>query len=113
MNLIDKHILLLTSTNLACNPRSLKELKLIVDMKISVTVVAFNLHNWSTEREKELNEELPGINYQYLDGSRKIFFPWLLSSIFEKMGRVLIPFFSSNLSWCALAISKRSWLLLS
>ena len=113
MNFTDKHILLLTSTNLACNPRCLKELRLMVDMKISVTVVAFNLHNWSTEREKELNEELPGINYQYLESCRKDFFSWLLSSIFEKMGRVLIPFFSSNLSLYALAVSKRSWLLLS
>ncbi len=111
MNFTDKHILILTSTNLACNPRCLKELRLIVDMKISVTVVAFNLHNWSTERERELNKELQGINFQYLEGSRKNFFPWLLSSIFEKAGRILLPFFSSNLSLCALAVSKRSWLL--
>ena len=85
----------------------------MVDMKISVTVVAFNLHNWSTEREKELNKELPGINFQYLESSHKDFFSWLLSSIFEKTARILVLFFPSNLFLCALAVSKRSWLLLS
>ena len=109
----EKNILLLTSTNLTCNPRCLKELRLLVDMKIAVTVVAFNLHNWSTEREKELNKELPGVNFQYLESTRKDFIPWLLSSFFEKAGRILISFFPSNLFLSALAVSKRSWLLLS
>lgn len=109
---MNRQVVLLTSTNLTCNPRCLKELRLLVDMKVTVTVVAFNLHNWSTEREKELNKELPGINFQYLESTRKNFIPWLLATIFESVGRFLLIFFSSNLFLCALAVSKRGWLLL-
>lgn len=82
-------------------------------MGATVTVVAFDLHNWTKEKEKEINNELPEVNFHYLEATRKDFFPWLLSSIFEKAGRILISFFPSNLFLCALAVSKRSWLLLT
>ena len=108
-----KHVLFLTSTNLCCNPRCLKEVRLLVEMNVSVTVVAFNLHNWTRENEKELNKELPSVNFHYLETTRKNLVSWFLPFIIEKSGRFLFSIFSTRLFCASIALSKRSWLLLN
>lgn len=80
-------------------------------MNTTVTVVAFNLNNWTIERERELNIELAGVNFYYLETSRKFFFHWLISSILEKIGRIFATLFPSSLFLAAMAVSKRSWFL--
>jgi hypothetical protein len=109
--LLNKKILVLTSTNLACNPRCLKEVKLLVDMGATVTVVAFKLHNWTTEKEREINNALPAVNFHYLEATRNDFLTWFLSSIIHKAGSIFSVVFPSNLLLSAMAISKRSWVL--
>ena len=62
-------MLLITSTNLACNPRCLKELRLLIALQAKVTVLAFNLHNWTTSKEVTLNNaplELTRKEYELL-----------------------------------------------
>ncbi|MDR3715395.1 MAG: glycosyltransferase [Puia sp.] len=105
-------ILLLTTTNLACNPRCLKEVRLLHSMGVKVTVVAFDLHNWTTEKERELNGELKGVNFHYLESGRRPFIPWLRASVEERIGRLAGPLFPSNAFLSALAVSKRSGPLL-
>ena len=112
MSLLDKHLLLLTSTNLACNPRCLKEVKLLRSKGAKVSVVAFHLHNWSDEIEKKLNSELSDVCFNYLETTKKELLPWLISSAFEKISRLLLVFFPSSLFLSAMAVSKRSWLIL-
>lgn len=107
-------ILFLTSANLACNPRCLKEVRLLTasDAQARVTVVAFELHNWTTEKEKELNRELKSVHFHYLDAGRRPFLPWLYASLLERLYRAVLKLAPSNLRVGALALHKRSWTLL-
>jgi hypothetical protein len=108
----DKHILLITSTNLACNPRSLKELQLLNSMGAKVTVVAFNLHNWTSEKESAIRNSFNNVEFIYLEATKHSFFSWLFSSLTEKVCQKLVRYFPLNSFLSALAISKRSWTLL-
>lgn len=112
MSLDNKKILLLTSTNLTCNPRCLKEVKLLADLGARVTVVAFNLHYWSDSFEKAINKELPTVQFHYLETTRKDLIPWLMASLIEKSARNLLQLFPNNIYLAAMAVSKRSWYLL-
>jgi glycosyltransferase involved in cell wall biosynthesis len=109
---LSKHVLFLTSTNLACNPRCLKEVKLLKEMGASVTVVAFNLHNWSTQKEVEITEQLLDVNCIYLDTTKKKIVTWTISSLIERLAGFLFPFYSSKLIIAALTLGKRGLLLL-
>ena len=111
MNLVDKKVLLITSTNLACNPRCLKEARLLNSMGAEVTVVSFHLHNWTDEKEEQLNKELSNVNFYYLESTRADFIPWLIASLMEKLCNALKNIFSSNIFLQSIAISKRSWQL--
>jgi hypothetical protein len=112
MNLPAKHILFITSTNLACNPRCLKEVRLAYSLGFKITVVAFNLHNWTSEKEAELNKEFPDVDFTYLETTKKHFSSWLFSSIIEKASHKIANKFPTNVFLQATAISKRSWILL-
>ena len=105
-------MLLLTTTNLACNPRCLKEIRLLVATNATVTVVAFNLNNWTVEIERQLNMELAGVHFYYIETTSRSFFPWFVSSMFEKAGQSMIYFFPDNLFLAGMGVSKRCWLLL-
>jgi hypothetical protein len=106
-----KKILFLTSTNLSCNPRLLKELRLAVSLNYCCTVVAFNLHNWTKTKEEELNNEFKQVAFHYLETTKKDFYNWLLSSCIEKVFKKLAPFFKTSIKINGYAYSKRSWLL--
>lgn len=108
-----RKILVLTSTNLACNPRCLKEVRLLVSQGHHVTLVAFNLHNWTTEKEEELRQELKEVEFHYLETGRQAFLPWVLSSVLEKLCGLLSGLFNPGGWITAVAVSKRSWLLLN
>jgi len=107
-----KHILFLTSTNLACNPRCLKEVRLLQPGTVKVTVVAFDLHNWTNEKEAALNKELTDVTFHYLESLRYDLGPWLFSSLLERISRLFLPLLSWSTFWSAMAVDKRSWLLL-
>jgi hypothetical protein len=109
---MSKRVLMLTSTNLACNPRCLKEVTLLLGMDIHVTLVAFNLHNWTTKKEQEINEELKKVEFHYLEAGRAPLFNWLVGSFIEKAARAIAPIFRFNLFVSAMAVSKRTWSML-
>lgn len=107
-----KHVLLFTSTNLTCNPRCLKEVRLLLLMGFEVSLVAFNLHNWTTKIEKDLQLELKGVHFYYLETTKQYFLLWLKATIVEKACKLLVRLFPSSIYLNTLALSKRSWLLL-
>jgi hypothetical protein len=109
---LPREILFLTSTNLACNPRCLKEVRLLASADVRVTVVAFQLHNWTTEKEKELNNELKTVRFHYLDAGRHPLLPWLYASFLEKICRVIRKLVPANVRIGAIALHKRSWSML-
>ena len=104
-------ILFLTSTNLACNPRCLKEVRLAAATKMDVTVVAFRLGNWSDEQEREIVKGLANVRFHHLDITRKQFVPWVQATIFIKAARLIHSVFSHNVFWASIAINKQSWAL--
>lgn len=112
MAFTNKQVLLITSTNLACNPRCLKEVMLLLNMQVKVTVVAFNLHNWTTQKELAINKELTAVHFNYLEATRKQFLPWLVGTAMEKVAKLLLPFFSKSIFLSSMAVGKRTWLLL-
>lgn len=112
MNPATKEVLLLTSTNLACNPRCLKELRMLSKQGHRVTLVAFELHNWTTDKEKMLREELAGVEFHYLDAGRHPLIPWLKATVMEQVSRRLSSLAPSDLWLAAMSINKRSWMLL-
>ena len=107
-----KHVLFLTSTNLACNPRCLKEVRLLSLMDVDITVVAFYLHNWTDKKEIVLNKELEHVTFHYLESTRVQFFPWLFASFLERISRMLVSIPRPGVLLSSVAVSKRSWQLL-
>ncbi len=107
-----KHVLLITSTNLACNPRCLKEVRLLNALHFKITVVAFNLHNWTTEKETIINKELSNVEFIYLETTKHDFFGWISSSLIEKISGAFSSLLKSNTFLSAVSISKRTWILL-
>lgn len=105
-------MLLITSTNLACNPRCLKELRLLIALQAKVTVLAFNLHNWTTSKEVTLNKEFTAVTFHYLETTKKDFYNWALASVIEKMAGLFSKLLPQSVFWASVAVSKRSWLLL-
>jgi hypothetical protein len=106
-------VLLLTSTNLTCNPRCLKELKLLESLGYDVSVKAFWLNNWSAESEKKLVASLKKNIVDYIDPSRKNIFIWVWSSFLHSFCGLLSFLFPDNLYIASMAVDKKSWMLLN
>lgn len=107
-----KKVLFITSTNLACNPRCLKEIRLLhADPDVEVELVAFELHNWTTNKEKEILEDLPRLHHTHLETTSKGGLAWLIASVLEKASLRIRSIFPKSNFWAAMAVSKRSWLL--
>lgn len=106
-----KKILFITSTNLAANPRLVKELRLAVDNGFACTVLQFSLGNWSDAATKALMNEFNKVRFVQLSALRKPFFPWLLSTLLERLFS-LIPYSLLTTRMLSIAVSKRTFLLL-
>lgn len=107
-----KRVLFVSSVNLSTNPRILKEIKLALSLGFKPTFVGFNLGNWSDEKDKGILESLPGLNYIYLDATRKYFLRWLLDSFLQRFFVKLWPYFQHNLYVSSGAHNKRTFALL-
>lgn len=79
-----KHILFITSTNLASNPRCRKEVELALTNGYKVSVIAFQMSNWTWEKELQIREKLPEVTFYYLPADRSSKAKWLTSVFFEK-----------------------------
>ena len=107
-----KNVVLVTSTNLACNPRCLKELKLLVKLDAVVTVVAFNLNNWTNVQEEKIRNEFTQVNFIYLKATKKDnLLSWLIASCTQKLSNFFLFFLPKNIFLNAMASSKINWML--
>lgn len=105
-----KNILFLTSTNLAANPRLVKELRLAVQHGFKAVVVEFRLGNWSDGITDVLKQEFATVEFIELSALRKPFLSWLISSLLQKVYS-LLPVGTMNTRMLSIAVGKRSWLL--
>lgn len=109
--MIMKSILFLTSTNLAANPRLLKELQLATANGFSATVVQFTVGNWSDRMTQELQQQFSEVTFVQLSALRKPLLPWLLSTVLHNISN-RIPITVQNDWMLSISAGKRSFLLL-
>jgi len=105
-----KSILFITTSNLASNPRLLKELHLSTTLFEEIQVVQFKMAGWSDEITEKLKLDLPQVNFIELNAIRKPFLKWLLVSVQEwllnKVNYKLL-----NEKFLSFSLNKRSILL--
>lgn len=106
-----KTILFLTSTNLAANPRLLKELQLATANGYSATVIQFSVGNWSDGMTNELEQQFAGTKFIQLSALRKPFRQWMLSTVLQKICSIL-PIALRTKWMLSVSTGKRSFLLL-
>ena len=70
-------ILFITTTNLASNPRLLKELLIAENIFNYIEVIQFRLGNWSDVNTDTLKLSLKNTVFTELSAIRKPFLPWL------------------------------------
>ena len=104
-------MLFLTTLNLASNPRLVKEIRLALHLKKKVTVICFRFNNWSSEINDKLLSEFQSVRFIQIDGEKSSYFSWLTSAISEWINRKLSKWISLPLFMHAVAISRRSQLL--
>jgi len=105
-----KSILFLTTVNLSANPRLVKEIDLAIHNGYQVSVILFRLGNWGDENDLRLMAQYRIVRFMRLSALRRPFGMWLLSSILERVSRVLCRF-SELPELHAMAIEKRYILL--
>lgn len=106
-----KSILFITSTNLAANPRLVKELRLATTAGYATTVVQFRMGNWNDALTIQLQQEFLHTEFITLSALRSPFVPWLYSSLLQKLYNLLpVSFLSTKM--LSVVTGKRSWLLL-
>ncbi|MGJ8548648.1 hypothetical protein [Winogradskyella wichelsiae] len=111
-----KHLLFLTTSNLATNPRLVKEVQLALQLKHRVTIMMFKLHNWSDAKSVQLKAQL--LNLCNNDESRlKLLeleaipsnkLKWMYLGVSEKLAKKASGFLPKYLKLNALANNRRS-----
>jgi hypothetical protein len=99
--------LFLTSSNLASNPRLLKELELAVELGNKCDVIQFRLGNWSDVITENIKLNFETVNFIDLDARKNRFFKWFLLSILERALRLVNYKFLCDRLF-AYSLSKRS-----
>lgn len=108
---IGKNVLLVTNVNLACNPRCHKEVRALVANGYNVSVLKFDIRNWSADYESVIETSLPQVKWITLDAGSKSKFGWLAASVVSKLAGKLLKPFNNNITLTSYMLDKRSWLL--
>src|SRR5258705_6140899 len=94
--MLPETILFITSTNLATNPRVVKEIQLAQQLGLQAKVMACKLGGWSQKNEALLQQSLNGIEIKYADATSADKRIWLLSAFIEKGSFFLYKLFGIN-----------------
>lgn len=111
MKTAGKKVLLVTNVNLACNPRCHKEVRTLVNNGCSVSVLKFDIKNWSAEYEALIESSLPQVNWITLDTGDKFKLRWLTATVVSKIANTFHKLFKNNIALTSYLLDKRSWLL--
>lgn len=107
-----KRILFLTSTNLACGPRCLKEVELAHELGYEVTVFAFDMDNWTRSIESQIKQRLKNVKYHSLQTARKPVLPWLVTTMLGKAARILYKLGVRSTLVAAISADRRTFSIL-
>ncbi len=105
------NILLVTTQNLATNPRVVKELSLFVAKGYNVTVICFDFDNWSKPLNDEILKRFDTASFQIIPASRKPLLPWLITALIQKISRLLLFIDPANPKIVSYAHFKNSYLI--
>jgi len=111
-----KHLLFLTTNNLATNPRLEKEVQLALQLQHRVTIMMFKLHNWSDAKSIQRRDQLLKIcnNDQsclkiiQLEAIPSNKLKWIYLGVTEKLAKKVSGFITTPLKLNALANNRRS-----
>ena len=103
-------LLFITTSNLATNPRLVKELHLASSLKFDIDVIQFNLDNWSHSYTQQIKGNFSKVNFIDIEAGRNPYIPWLMSTVLEKFFS-LIPHPFLPLSWLSISLNKRAHLI--
>ncbi len=112
--MLPETIVFVTSSNLATNPRCLKEIQLALRYGIQVKIMACKLNGWSQKNEALLQQSLVGAEIKYVGENKDDKSKWLLSTLMEKFDLQLYKLLNNRaLRIIAYGYDKRSYLLLN
>ena len=104
-------ILLITTHSLATNPRLVKEIDLFVKRGCAVTVVCFEFDNWSATLNDQLLKQFEKVKIYLIPANRKVFYPWVMSTIVQKVSKSLLLLFPGNSMLISFSYFKHSYRL--
>jgi hypothetical protein len=109
----EPHIVFVTTSNLATNPRLVKELELAFSLSYKVTVIAFHFENWSSSINSEIKKGFENkMRLIEISAERKPFLTWTWSSGLQIAAKVLAKLGVKHPFILSQALQKRSILLL-
>ncbi len=107
-----KHILFISTHNLATNPRLVKEIELALKNDIKVTILVCSFNNWSNELNEIIKQRLiPFVNIIEVDASRKSFIKWIYITFIQLLYKLKYKLGFKNAETLSYAIIKRGILL--
>jgi glycosyltransferase involved in cell wall biosynthesis len=107
---VKNSVLFITTSNLASNPRLLKELRLSIGVFIKIDVVQFSLGGWSDKITEKLKKDFSNVNFIELSATRKPFAKWILSTGIELLLKKVCYKFL-NARFLSFSLNKRSFIL--
>lgn len=106
-----RNVLLVTTANMASNPRCLKEVKALLSEGYDVSIVKFRFSNWTKEPEQLIEQELQGVNWIEFDISDRSSFLWVRSTIVQQFSKRLSKFIKGSVKLLSYAFDKRVFIL--
>jgi glycosyltransferase involved in cell wall biosynthesis len=103
-------ILFITTSNIATNPRLLKEVQLAYSNHFDITIIQFKYGGWSAQINKDLKNNFENVCFIEISATRTPLMPWLISSIYSLfLQRLPLSFLSSKT--IAYRLNKRAYLI--
>ena len=107
-----KHILFISTHNLATNPRLVKEIELALKNEIKVTALICSFNNWSIQLNEIIKQRLiPFVNIIEVDASRKSFIKWIYITFIQLLYKLKYKLGFKNVETLSYTIIKRGILL--
>ena len=103
-------ILFISTSNLASNPRLLKELGLAVNYFEKIDIIQFSIGGWSDQITKKVKVDFDGVTFVELSAKRKPFLNWILHTLQEFLLKE-INYRWLNVRFLSFSLNKRSIIL--
>lgn len=109
---MQKHILFVSTSNLATNPRLVKEIELALEKGYRVTALVCSFHNWSYDLNETLKQKLAArIQLVEAVADRSYFITWIASTLLQKFQQLKVKLGFSGAAVLSDVLIKRSILL--